>query len=134
MRRPRCPDYRDAVTAHPFPADRWRSELRRRLVSARKERDSVRTCSLRSALSAIDNAETPDGPVPSAGAIADSAMGPGAAEVSRRELGEEQVRELIQREIDERLSAARQLARSRPDRAAGLRDEAEVLEDVLRES
>jgi uncharacterized protein YqeY len=122
------------MTEHPFPADRWRSELRRRLVSARKERDAVRTSSLRSALSAIDNGETPDGPVPSAGAIADSATGPGAAEVARRELSEEQIRDLIQREVDERRGAASQLDRSRPERAAGLREEAEVLEDVLRES
>jgi uncharacterized protein YqeY len=68
------------------PATQWRDALRVNLLTARKQRDAVRVSALRSALSAIDNAETPDGPVPTAGALSESAVGPGAAEVARRGL------------------------------------------------
>ncbi|WP_238391579.1 MULTISPECIES: hypothetical protein [unclassified Mycolicibacterium] len=61
------------------PAQHWRTGLRARLIASRKAKDSVSTAAIRSALSAIDNAETPDVPLPRAGAIADSAHGLGAA-------------------------------------------------------
>lgn len=126
--------YREDVTDHDRPAERWRTELRRRLVLARKGRDSSSTSVLRSALSAIDNAETPDGPVPSAGAIADSAVGLGSAEVMRRELADDEIRALIRGEIDERRSAAAQFAATgHAARAAALAAEAGVLEGVLGE-
>ncbi|PRC41301.1 GatB/YqeY [Mycobacterium sp. ITM-2017-0098] len=120
------------MTDHDRPADRWRTELRRRLVLARKGRDACSTNALRSALSAIDNAETPDGPVPSAGAIADSAVGLGSAEVMRRELADDEVRALIRGEIDERRGAADQFAATgHAERAAALVAEAAVLEGIL---
>jgi hypothetical protein len=57
------------------PAAHWREKLRPLLLAARKERDATRVSALRSALSAIDNAETPDAghlDVPTGGTIAGS--------------------------------------------------------------
>ena len=114
------------------PATAWRHELRNRLLIARKDRNAVRVSALRSALSAIDNAETPDGPAPSAGAISDSAMGLGAAEVPRRSLTDAELRALIRAEVDERVEAAAQLAAGgRPERADDLLAEAAVLTALL---
>ncbi len=48
------------------PAQQWRTDLRVRLTAARKSKDGISTAAIRSALSAIDNAETPDVPVPRA--------------------------------------------------------------------
>ncbi|WP_319457793.1 MULTISPECIES: GatB/YqeY domain-containing protein [unclassified Mycobacterium] len=114
------------------PAQRWRATLRGELMAARKERDAVRVSALRSALSAIDNAETPDGPAPRAGAITDSAMGLGAAEVARRTLTDAEIRTVIRAEVDERIEAAEQLASAgRPDRAADVHAEIAVLTGLL---
>jgi len=95
-------------------------------------------------LSAIDNAGAVPTPTsgtatpvdtnldaPSSGTIAGGVVGLGAAEVARRELSEEQIRELIQAEIDERLSAAREVDATHTERAATLRAEAVVLSDLL---
>jgi uncharacterized protein YqeY len=112
----------------------WRTRLREALLSARKERDTTRVSVLRSALSAIDNAETPDDArvdAQSSGTFAGGVVGLGAAEVARRELSEEQIRELIQAEIGERLSAAGEIEASHAERAATLRAEAAVLRDLL---
>ncbi|EJZ10223.1 GatB/YqeY domain-containing protein [Mycolicibacterium vaccae] len=123
-----------AVAEHRPAAERWRAELRHRLITARKERDAASTSALRSTMSAIDNAETPDGPVPAAGAIADSAVGVGAAEVPRRELRDDEVRRLIHGEIDERRTAADQFTLAgHHDRAAVLHAEADVLARLLDE-
>lgn len=120
-------------TEHLVPADRWRAELRKRLLMARKDRDALRTSVLRSVLSAVDNAETPDGPIPQAGAIADSAAGLGAAEVARRRLTDAEIRLLIQQEIDDRLGAAEQIATAQPERTSILREEADALAAILAE-
>jgi uncharacterized protein len=127
------PDYRGAVTEHSLPADRWRTELRQRLLLARKDRDAVRTALLRSAMSAIDNAETPDGPVPSAGAIAESAAGVGASDIARRVLTDDEIRALIHAEVDERRGAADTVASAQRERANALREEARQLEAILGE-
>lgn len=121
------------MTEHRVPADRWRTELRRRLLLALKDRDALRTSVLRSALDAVDNAETPGGPVPSAGAITDSASGLGAAEVARRVLTDDEIRDLIQREIDDRLETAEQIALAQPERTGVLRREAGLLAAILGE-
>ena len=116
----------------PEPAAAWRQELRNRLLIARKDRNTVHVAALRSALSAIDNAETPDGPTPSAGAISDSAVGLGAAEVPRRSLTDVELRALIRAEVDERVEAAAQLAAGgRPERADDVLAEAAVLTALL---
>lgn len=112
----------------------WRSTLRDALLAARKERDTSRVSALRSALSAIDNAETPDGVIlePTVGIIAGAVVGLGAAEVARRELSDAQIRELMRREIDERLTAADQFtAAGHTERAGRLRTEAAVLTELL---
>ena len=117
------------------PADEWRTKLRDALLAARKDRDTTRTSALRSALAAIDNAETPDGvqlDAPSSGTIAGGVVGLGAAEVARRQLSDEQIRELLRAEVDERLSAADEFtAGGHAERATTLREEAGVLTDLL---
>jgi uncharacterized protein len=116
----------------PQPADRWRDTLRASLLTARKDRDAIRVSALRSALSAIDNAETPDGPSPSAGALSESAVGPGSADVPRRVLTDDEIRSLLTDEVDERRTAAAQLAANGADeRARTVRAEAAVLNDLL---
>ena len=83
-------------------------------------------------MSAIDNAETPEGPVPSAGAISDSAVGIRAADIARRALSDDDIRSLIRKEIDERHEAAEQIAEGgHADRAAAIRGEASVLGALL---
>lgn len=118
---------------HSVPADRWRTELRKRLLVARKNRDALRTSVLRSVLSAVDNAETPGGPIPHAGAITDSAAGVGAAEVARRVLTDAEIRLLIRREIDDRLAAAERIASAAPEATSVLREEARTLAAILAE-
>lgn len=117
------------------PADEWRTRLRGQLLAARKDRDAVRTSALRSALATIDNAETPDGAeldAPSSGTIAGGVVGLGAAEVARRRLTDEQIRELIRAEVDERLTAADEFTTGgHVQRARSLHDEAAVLIDLL---
>ena len=116
-------------------AQLWRTTLREALLAARKERDATRVSALRSALSAIDNAETPDGAevdAPPSSAIAGGVVGLGAAEVARRELSDAQIRNLLRAEVDERLAAAQQFTNGgHPERAAMLRAEATVLTDLL---
>jgi hypothetical protein len=115
-------------------AQHWRTTLRDALLSARKDRDGIRVAALRSALSAIDNAETPEDAkvkAESSGAIANAVVGLAAAEVARRELSDAHIRELMQAEIDERLTAAAQVEAQDAERAATLRAEAAVLSDLL---
>ncbi|MDT5129096.1 MAG: uncharacterized protein QOH54_4740 [Mycobacterium sp.] len=117
------------------PAAHWRQTLRARLMTARKDRDAIRVSALRSALSAIDNAETPDVEdldVPAAGTVAGSVAGLGAAEVPRRVLPGAAIRTLLRAEIDDRLLAAEQMdAGGHSERATAVRAEAAVLVDLL---
>lgn len=111
---------------------RWRAALRDQLLTARKTRDAVRAAALRSALAAIDNAETPDIIVPRAGAITDSAHGLGAAEVARRILTDAAIRSALTAEIDERDTAATALHDAgQHDRAQQVRAESAVLTELL---
>lgn len=116
-------------------ANLWRARLREALLSARKDRDDARVSALRSALSAIDNAEIPDDVVldaQSSETIAGGVVGLGAAEVARRELSDPQIRDLVHAEIDERLTAATDYtAGGHTERAARLRAEAAVLSGLL---
>lgn len=115
-------------------AQHWRTTLRDALLVARKDRDAARVSALRSALSAIDNAEIPDDArvdAPSSATIAGGVVGLGAAEVARRELSDAQIRSLVQGEVDERLAAAKQIGATHTARAATLRTEAAVLSDML---
>ena len=110
------------MTEH-SPASAWRSRLRTELSAARKARHSVRIAALRSALAAIDNAETPD---PAETVWLD------ASEAVRRELSDTQICELVEAEITERLDAADTVrSHGQHMRAESLRAEAEVLSDLL---
>jgi uncharacterized protein YqeY len=117
------------------PAEIWRTLVRRSLLAARKERDATRVTALRSVLGAIDNAEAPASvPVTgqTSGQLAGAVKGLGATEVARRELSDEQIRDLVRSEIDERLSAADDFtAGGHAERAATLHAEATVLRDLL---
>ncbi|BBY48593.1 hypothetical protein MARA_20610 [Mycolicibacterium arabiense] len=127
------------------PATTWRETLRAQLLTARKQRDQTRVSALRCALSAIDNAETPDAETPDAqipretapvvtpdGAIAGAGSGLGSTEVARRQLTDAQIRALLRAEVDERLRAAEQLEdNGAEERAAAVRSEADVLTAVL---
>jgi hypothetical protein len=118
------------------PAQHWRDRLRQGLMSARKARDTPRVVALRSALSAIDNAEAPHVTAVAAyaaGPFAASVPGLGATEVARLELADTEIRHLIESDIDERLSAADQfVAAGYHVRAADLRSQAAVLMQTLR--
>jgi uncharacterized protein YqeY len=132
-----CKSGRSRLLWHPVTyqaAVHWRATLRDALLAARKNRDAARVSALRSALSAIDNAETPEGArvdAPASGTIAGGVVGLGAAEVARRELSHAQIRSLLHGEVEERLAAAKQIDASHAERAATLRAEAAVLSDLL---
>jgi uncharacterized protein len=117
------------------PAELWRDHLRESLLSARKARDTNRTAAIRSALSAIDNAETPQADQTDTrigGAIAGAVSGVGSTEVARRVLSDDEVRDLLRAEIDERLSAASgYIANGHHERASDLQSQAAVLAQVL---
>jgi uncharacterized protein len=105
------------------PAFAWRTRLRAELLSARKARDGIRIAALRSALAAIDNAETPD-------SAATEWMT--SSEAVRLELSDAQICDLVEAEITERLDAADTVrTHGRHMRAEALRAEAEVLSDLL---
>ncbi|MGL5931242.1 MAG: hypothetical protein ACRCY8_20105 [Dermatophilaceae bacterium] len=111
--------------------------LRERLSAAvpvaLRTRDRVALTALRSALSAVGNAEAvPVDTVPRAGAAEQSAAGVGAADVPRRALTESDVRAIVLAEVAEREDAAASLVTAgRPDDAARLRAEAAVLREHL---
>ena len=117
------------------PATLWRQTLRAQLLAARKEGDPTRVSALRCALSAVDNAETPDAGdhgTPTGGVVAGSVAGLGAAEVPRRVLTDAEIRTLLRAEVAERLTAADQMDRGgHGERAVAVRAEAEVLVDLL---
>ncbi|MDT5006053.1 MAG: uncharacterized protein QOJ24_3229 [Mycobacterium sp.] len=117
------------------PAEVWRTVLRASLLAARKKRDPTRVTALRSVLSAIDNAETPDTVVVTGrtnGAVAGAVAGVGSTEVARRDLSDEQIRALVRSEIDERLSAADQfIAGGHFARAEAMHAEVAILSDLL---
>jgi uncharacterized protein len=103
-------------------------------MTARKAGDTVSTAALRGALTAIDNAETPDlAPdiAEGAGVIAGASLGLGSGEVSRRELSDTQIRELLRREIAELLDSAHTIDAHDPQRAGSLHAEAAVLRNLL---
>ena len=113
-------------------ADIWRQRLRADLVAAMKARDPVAVAALRSAISAIDNAEAvavPDGGAPAlAGAIAGAAAGVGSTEVARRDLAPDEVRGVVQMLIDDwEGAAAWSRGHGLPERAERLGREAAVL-------
>lgn len=103
-----------------------RQRLRQALQAAFKEQDEVAASALRSALSAVANAEAVD-PVP-----AKIRLGVGAGDVARRDLTAVEILAILQAEIDERTHAAVDYERLGQDgRARRLRSEAAVLRSLV---
>ncbi|MFC6012811.1 hypothetical protein [Nocardia lasii] len=98
---------------HPVPSEApLRERLRAALKAAMKARDRGAVSALRSTLGAIDNAEAVDIGAVKAGALEDSPVGLGAAEVRRRDLTEADVEDIVRREIEERRTAAAEYVRA----------------------
>lgn len=113
-----------------------RSRLRADLTTALKARDRVAVTALRSALSAIENAEAipVDDSAPSISGTEHvaGAVGLGAAEAARRELTDADVLAVLLDEVAQRVTAADEYARlDRTDAADRLRAEAAVLDRYL---
>jgi GNAT superfamily N-acetyltransferase len=111
------------------------ARLRAALGDALRRRDRAAVSALRSALSAIGNAEAVSPPPARAGAgserIAGAAAGLGAGEASRRSLTAAEIDQIIQAEIGERARAADDYDRGgQPGPARRLRAEADVLRQL----
>lgn len=110
-----------------------RTRLRTGLREAMRARDAATVSAIRSALAALDNAEA----VPVAGHnavsaegahVASAAIGVGAAEAERAELSDAEVADILQREVDERRTAAREYSDAgRAEAAERLEAEAAAL-------
>ena len=116
-----------------------RGQLREDLTVAMRERDRETARVLRTVLAAIGNAEAqpPVDQTPislrSDGPIAGAAHGVGAAEVARRDLDEQAIRDLVEGERNERLASAEDLERRGVLAAADdLRRQAALLGRYLR--
>jgi uncharacterized protein len=110
-----------------------RTTLRLELSRALKARDRTALAACRTALAAVDNAEAvPLRPgEPRAGALEQSVVGVGAADVARRELTEREVREVVVAEFRDLRSSADHFTVSHPERAHELRTQAEVMDRLL---
>ena len=110
-------------------AEHLRFRLRESLKQALRERDQVATAALRSAVSAIDNAEAVEGP-----SRYHPRLGVGAGDVARRDLTEEEIVAVLRAEIAERVAAGEEYLRlGRPGDARRLESEAAVLRALLEE-
>ena len=114
-----------------------RGNLRGRMSSALTEamraRDKVAVSALRSALSAVANAEAVAiDTMPRAGAVESAAVGAGAADAPRRRLTEADVRLIVGAEVAEHdRSAAHLRDAGRPDDADRVAAQAAVLRELL---
>lgn len=115
--------------------ERLRQRLRESLKVALNARDTIAVAALRSAMSAVDNAEAVDrshAPAPSGGTTGDVRLGVGAGEAARRKLSTQDVIEVIRAEVLERTLAAAEYERfDRADEASRLRAEATTLLSFL---
>ena len=121
----------------PFPSNQIRARLQAALTTALRSRDTIAAAAIRSALSAIANAEaippleTRSSQAPSEH-FAAAAAGVGAAEAERRLLTESDVAGIVEAEIAERRAAADEYDRlGRRDQSARLRHEADVLAALM---
>jgi uncharacterized protein YqeY len=110
--------------------------LRAALPVAMKARHATAVAALRSALSALANAEAVAAPTPARstsaeGLVAGATAGLGSGEAVRRSLSEREAVEIVRTEIHEREEAAALVEAAQPDRAADLRAEAAVLTSYL---
>jgi len=112
-------------------AETLRMRLRGALKDALKGRDRESMSVCRSLLAALDNAEAaPVDVLPAAGAIEQSVVGVGAAEVARHPLTPEQVSAVVATELVERQGAIDVLAGSFPREAATLVREVALIESL----
>jgi uncharacterized protein YqeY len=119
------------------PPEEIMTRLRRALGVALKAREAGSVSALRSAMSAIGNAEAVD----SAGTRPDGSSSPhfagtvaglGAGEAQRRRLTEADVATIVRREAAERETAASEYERGgRTEEAARLREGARILMGIL---
>ncbi|GAB3247200.1 GatB/YqeY domain-containing protein [Arthrobacter pigmenti] len=113
-----------------------RDNMRRDLKAAMKARNQLAVAAIRSALSAIDNAEAVpiEHPVAENGSadVAGSAVGVGAAEAERRDLSAADMHAIVDTEVNDRIAVAIEYERAdRGDAGGRLRAEAEVLRGYL---
>jgi len=112
-----------------------RERISQSLREALKGRDTIAVSALRSALSAIANAEAVDAPAtPASGSqfVAAGVSGLGSGDVPRRSLSNADVDAIVRTEISERLRAADDYDRAgRPEQAGRLRREAGVLAELV---
>lgn len=113
-----------------------RRRLRVALDDALRKQDRIAVSALRSALSAIGNAEAVNRPPALADSrsphIAGAVAGVGAGDARRRDLSTAEVDQVVQAEISERLLAASDYERTgHSARADRLRSEASVLASAL---
>lgn len=112
-----------------------RATMRADLKTALKARDKVTVATLRTALAAIDNAEAVAAVEPDAVGsqhIGGAVVGVGAAEVARRELSPEDIRDIVAAEVAEREATVAQYRRiGQDERAEALLAEVAVLNRYL---
>ena len=122
------------------PPDDVRTRLRRALGDALKARDAGAASALRSAMSAIGNAEAvepgPDRPAATGSAhVAGAVAGLGAGDVERRHLTETDAAAVVRQEAAEREAAAGEYERAgHAAEAAKLRQGTRALMAALEES
>lgn len=118
-------------------AEALRAVLRKGITTAMKARDSDALSALRTAIAAIDNAEAvavpgPETPVTSPH-VAGARSGAGSTEADRKQLGGDEVRDILRAQITEHASEAdRYDALGQSDAAERLRRQARTLEAYLR--
>jgi uncharacterized protein YqeY len=112
--------------------DQLRVALRAALIAAMKSRDVSAVNTYRVALAAIDNAQAvPLREEHRAGAIEMSPVGLGVTDVPRRTLTKQQTARIVRQEAADRRVAADLLRAERPDRAAALDRDADLLETIV---
>lgn len=110
-----------------------KTRLRGDLRAAMKRGDKAETSLLRQLIAVLDNAEAVPAPEESASLVR-HVFGEGTNEVERRQLGHNDIRALLQWELDARREAAGELARLGADaRSAALASEAAMIGRYLSE-
>jgi uncharacterized protein len=101
--------------------------LKRDLLAARKAKDGLRVSALQSVLTRVTNAEA----VPTDGSSSIS-VGVGTTEVARRVLSEQDVRQILQDEIDELQGAISQMAAHQDNSyASELKQKSSIIQTYL---
>lgn len=98
-----------------------RSRLRSALLDARGARDAETVSTIRTALSALENAEAVPAHGPTDGALEEAPTGVGATEAARRVLSDADEVAVLDAEIASLHEAGRAYACSAPERAAAAR-------------